>query len=119
MTYTQANILDIIAEGERLRDAGIAQAIDHAEQVTPQWAQKAFNLLVDYLREYPSGHKFQAEDFRLWCELSNRITSPPSKRAYGGVVVRAANQHLIKKVGHATVKNVTAHRCFSTLWEKL
>lgn len=110
-------IAHIIAEGQRRRDAGIQQAIDHANDVTEQWSIKAFNLFLKYLKEYYPGKQFQAEDFRTWCERDNRIPEPPSKRAYGAIVLRAAKQNLIKKAGHATVKNPTAHRCFATLWE--
>lgn len=110
-------ILEMIAEGQKRRDAGMQQAIDHAEQVTEQWAVLSFNFLVQYIKEYSSGKQFQAEDFRMWCERGKRIPEPPSKRAYGGIVKQAANQGLIKKVGHSAVNNPNAHRAFATLWE--
>jgi len=112
-------LLSIIEEGERRKNIGMEEAADHAEEESPQWKQRAFNLLVRYLSEYPKPHQFQAEDFRNWCEMGKFIQEPPSKRAYGSIVLRAAKQGLIKKIGHATVKNVTAHRCFATLWESI
>lgn len=111
------SLLDIIREGENRRDAGMQEAVDHADDVTPQWSQKAFNLFIQYTKEYRPRHQFQAEDFRVWCEQGKKIPDPPSKRAYGSIMVMAAKRNLIRSIGHATVKNVTAHRCFATLWE--
>lgn len=113
----QLDILTLISEGEKLRDRGMKRALDHAEDVHDCWGQKAYNLLVCWLRNKGSGRQFKAEDFRIHCELTDAIDRPPSDRAYGAVVIRAAKAGLIKKIGYATVVNPKAHRTPCTLWE--
>jgi hypothetical protein len=117
--YKQLDISTAIADGERLKEDGMQRAIDHADavsEISPQWSQRAFNAAVQYVREFPSGHQFKTEDVRLWADKHNKIEQPPSDRAWGGVIVKLANQKLIYKVGHAVVNNPNAHRCFATLW---
>lgn len=116
MTY-QSSILDLIAEGERLRDLGIQQSIDHADHVSSGWSQKAFTLFTDWIKDKGRGRQFTIESFRVQMELEDKIQKPPSLRSWGAIAVRASKAGLIKKVGHATVVNIKAHRCFASLWE--
>lgn len=118
MSY-QLNFLDAIAEGERLRDRGMQRAVDHADKETPQWSVKAYNLFLTWLKEGRPRKHFKGEDFRIYCELGELIEKPPSDRAYGSIMIRAAKAGLIKKIGHATTVNPKAHRCFCSLWEKV
>lgn len=116
MSY-QKTIFDAIQEGEFLRDHGIQTAIDHADGVAPGWSQKAFNLFTEWIKDKGKGRQFKTEDFRIDCRLQDLISKPPSDRSFGALAVRAAKAGLIKKVGHATVVNPKAHRCFASLWE--
>lgn len=117
MSYKQLDILTMIEEGERLREIGMNQAADHAEQVDNGWQQKAFNLLTEWLRKKGTGRQFTMESFRIEMEIEEKISKPPSLRAWGSIAVKASKAGIIKKVGHATVINKNAHRCFCSLWE--
>jgi hypothetical protein len=94
------------------KEKGIKKAIDHANAVSPNWSDRAYDLLKIYVGG--KQEKFLAEDFRA--AIKGQIEDPPSSRAYGGVIAKAAHAGLIRKVGHATVKSVTAHNCLATLW---
>lgn len=101
--------------GEELKEKGIKMAVDHADKVVDSWSDKAYSLLKIYLITKLTA--FQCEDFREWCK--NRIETPPSKRAFGGVIVRAKKDKLIKHVGYGCVENPKAHRTPASIWLKL
>jgi hypothetical protein len=117
MNYKQMDIMTLIEEGEKLRDAGIQQASDNAENNNPGWNQKAFNLFSTWIKERGTGRQFKVEDFRVHCELGELIERPPHDRAYGSLAIRAVKAGLIKKIGYATVINPKAHRTPCTLWQ--
>lgn len=102
--------------GTDLRDAGMKKAIEHADQVNEGWSDKAFNLLKSYVNEFGPGWKFLGEQVRYYAE-AKKLEEPPSLRAWGSVMVRAAKSGLIKKVGYGQVTNPKAHRANSSQWE--
>lgn len=102
--------------GAVLRDRGMKQAIDHAEQETPQWKELALAKLKEFTTEF-SHLQFMAEDFRAWA-VTNGLPKPPHARAFGGVMAKAAGARLIVKVGIGQVKNPKAHRANATIWRK-
>lgn len=100
---------------QALRDAGMAIAAESAEHKEPGWNDKAFELLKDFIKGRTSD--FLCEDFRSYCEAHD-LTAPPSLRAYGGIIMRASKRGLIRKVGHAQVKNPKAHMANAARWTK-
>ena len=100
--------------GQKLRDKGIQQAVDHANIETENWSENAYRFLLEYIKTKING-RFMAEDAR---EASAGIVpEPPSKRAWGGIIVRAVRSGKIKRAGFMTVKNEKAHCTPATLWE--
>jgi len=102
-----------ISFGKKLRDAGIAQAIDHADQYSAGWRQEVYEKLLLFLET--RSEPFLAEEFREFAE-ANGIESPPSLRAYGAIIVRAAKEEKIRKVGYSQVTNARAHRANCSVW---
>lgn len=100
---------------EQLRDEGIQQAAEHAEQEIPGWNKQAFRMLMRFLsiRLGP----FLMEDFRQWAEPSG-LPQPTNLRAYGSVAKKAAHLKLIKRIGYGKVKNEKAHCTPATIWIK-
>lgn len=96
---------------EQLRDAGIRQAVDHADMLHINWSENAFQYLKHYIRD---NKVFMAEDVRE--SARGIIPEPPSKRAWGGVIVRAVKQGMITRIGFSNVKNIKAHCTPATLW---
>jgi hypothetical protein len=100
--------------GEELRDAGMALSIESAEQVHENWAEIAYQFLVKYINTHS---EFMIEEVRA--AAINIVPDPPSKRAWGGVVVRARKNFLISRKGFRNVTNSKAHCTPATLWERL
>lgn len=93
------------------RDKGIEQAEKHANQVHTDWSERAFEFLKSFIE---TNKKFLAEDVRF--HSIGKVESPPSQRAWGSVIVRAAKEGLIRRVGYEQVKNVKAHRANASVW---
>ena len=101
----------MINNGTQLRDKGIKQAIDNADDTHEKWSEKAYKFLTDYIRSH---HEFMTEDVRVASE--KKIPIPPSNRAWGGIILKAVKAGLITRVGFSSVKNVKAHRTPATVW---
>jgi hypothetical protein len=104
---------EILPTGEQLRDAGINQAINHANSVTDNWGDKAYTLFLQFIKEKDV---FLCEDFRKWCE--GKIDTPPSLRSYGATIVRAKKAGQIISRGITQVTNAKAHKANASLWSK-
>ena len=101
----------MINEGSQLRDKGIKQAIDNADNTHEKWSEKAYKFLVNYIK---SQDEFMTEDLRLASE--KEIPKPPSNRAWGGIILRAVRAGLITRDRFSNVKNVKAHKTPATVW---
>lgn len=97
------------------RDQGMQAAEDHANEEKIGWSADAYAMLLKYLETHKDS--FMAEEFREWA-YSAGLDIPPSHRAFGGTLMKAAKAGLIKKVGHGQVSNIKAHACFATIWIK-
>lgn len=97
---------------EKARDYGIHKAVNHANAVSNNWSESAYKLLMDFIKEK---RVFKCEDFRMWC--NDKIEQPPSLRAFGGIIMKAAKAGLINKVGIEAVSNVKAHMANAGIWE--
>lgn len=112
-----SNLQQQIDFGRKLRDEGIQKAVDHANEVHDRWADEAYEHFKMYLNNHPIGFKFMIEDFREYSR--GFLPSPPSKRAFGVLAVRAKRDELIKKAGYGQVSNPSAHRANASVWIKL
>lgn len=98
--------------GKQLRDEGIECSLTTASTVIPNWAEDAFEVLVEYIK---TTKEFMAEDLRKYSE--SYIDTPPSTRAWGGIMVKACKEGLIERIGFKNVKNPKAHSTPATLWK--
>lgn len=98
-------------EAARLRDAGMQQAVDHAEQVHEGWSDVALNFLKNFAAK---AERFMTEDVRKAAE--GIVPEPPTARAWGAVVVKAKKAGFIKHVGFNQVKNKKAHCTPASVW---
>lgn len=114
-TQTQINQLQMdfnAAASANMRDQGIKKAVLHAESVFESWQDKAYDFLLSYIRQ---NSEFMTEQVRK--ASKGVVPEPPSARAWGGVVVRAAKTGLISRNGYRAVSNVKAHRTPATVWK--
>lgn len=101
--------------GQILRDKGIKRAVDHAEEETPGWHDKALFVFNEWIIMAGPGTQFMAEDVRL--AVSFKLTLPPSSRAWGSVILSAARRGWIRRVGYRAVTNARAHCTPASVWE--
>jgi hypothetical protein len=97
------------------KERGIKRATDHANRVHDGWSEQAYSFLVDFIRVTPG--EFMTEDVRTASKWI--VPAPPSLRAWGSCVRRAAMDGLIKRVGYGQVKNERAHSCFASKWTRI
>jgi len=100
-------------KGAELRDEGMKLAEDNANRKIPGWSDGAYRVLETFLENH--NDTFMTEDVRAFAALID-FELPPNARAWGSVIMRAAKNGLIHKVGFAQVKNKKAHRANAALW---
>lgn len=93
------------------RDDGIQRAADHADEVDPTWRERA----LGYVKLYVVAHSapFLAEDVRAEAEKDG-LSPPPTKRAWGPVLQKAAREGIVKRVGYAPANS--SNRAPKCLW---
>jgi hypothetical protein len=114
MSYVQLDIETAISQARTEQLAGTQRAIDHADAVHEKWSERAYKLLIEYLQEKK---RFMGEDVRAYA-AEKGFDLPPSARAWGGVIQRAAKEYVIIKIGIGTVKNPKAHLANAAIWER-
>ena len=102
----------MINNGTQLRDKGIKQAIDNADDTHERWSEKAYKFLTNWIK---TQYEFMTEDVRLASE--KEIPKPPSNRAWGGIILRAVRAGLITRDRFSNVKNAKAHKTPATVWK--
>ncbi len=101
----------LLPSGRTLRDQGIQRALNHANQAKKNWQEMAFRFLVEYARQHD---EFSGEEVREASRGS--VPEPPSLRAWGWPLIRAAKEGIIEQIGYVQVKNPAAHRANAALW---
>lgn len=96
--------------GETLRDFGMTKARDNADALHKDWSEQAYNAAKYYLKTH---HFFMCEHIRSYANLPD----PPSKRAWGCIMVRLVKEGLIKRDCFMTVANPKAHKAIASVWE--
>lgn len=99
--------------GEIARDAAMSAAEDHANRVHGDWSARAYLMVTKYIRR---GGLFMAEDVRAWAE-GEGLPPPPDPRAWGAVIMRAAKEGLIKRIGYEPSRNRQAHLRPTAVWQ--
>jgi hypothetical protein len=102
-----------IEEGRKNMNAGIKQAVKHADEEVKDWSDRAYAFLLNFLANHNG--TFMAEEVRVSAELMG-LPDPPTKRAWGGVMLRAKYKDLIWKCGTRPVKNPDANCANASVW---
>ena len=107
-----AEQLSLFHDGCELRDKRIARAAQHAEDIEPDWQEKALNFLRTFAQKQCS---FSGEIVR---EASQGcVPEPPHLRAWGAIMLTAAKRGWIAKDGYIQVQNPRAHKANAALWK--
>lgn len=99
----------------KLRDEGIQTAIDHAGL---DWSEKAYEVFKEWLSGWPTGYAFMFEGFRFSAEARG-LETPPSKRAYGAIAVRAKKDGLIQCSGYGKTTDSSSHKTPAAVWRRI
>lgn len=105
-----------IPEARKERDRGIEKALKSAESVDPQWRNKAYAKLLEFVGDHVG--EFKAEDIRAYAAMDDDFPLPKSERAWGGILIRAIHGGIIKKVGMGPVKNKKAQCALANTYLK-
>lgn len=110
--FDERHMLEV-ANGIKNRDDGMEKALQHANSANPEWSTKA----AAFLRKYISytATPFMAEDVRM-AAINANVPEPPSKRAWGPIILKARKDGLIKSLGTDKVSNPRAHRANAGKW---
>lgn len=106
----------LIATGREQRDTGIERSLRSAERKVNGWSQIAFGYLLEYLATHQND--FRGEEVREFAH-GRGCPMPAHPRAWGGVLVRAAREGKIEKVGIVPVHNPGAHCANAGLWKRV
>lgn len=115
MTLKQLDLFGTPPEptGAQLRDDGIERAVSHANEKHEDWSDSAFNFLLMYMRNHRN-EDFMGEEVRE--AAYGHVPEPPSNRAWGGIIRRAALAGYIERIGFQPVKNPKAHCAPCAVW---
>lgn len=106
--------VDDRAAAEARRDAGIARSSDNAGA---EWRERA----IGYVREWVArGNRgaFLCEDVRSFAE-SRGFEAPPTKKAWGAVVQRAARENIIRRAPCQYLLANSSNRSPKCAWEAM
>lgn len=96
------------------RNNGIEVSAMNAEAKHPGWTDEALKWLVAFMARKD---KFMAEEVRVFAE-ENGFNHPEHKRAWGGVMLKAARRGMIRRFDYGQTSNPKAHRANATIWER-
>jgi hypothetical protein len=117
--YIQRSVFDGLDEVQAtsLRDTGIKMAVEHADAKEPSWSQRAYDFLI---KKFLMNHNgpFMVEEFRSYCAQMD-FPLPPHARAFGAVIMRAAKENVVEKVGTQNTRNPKSHRTPATVWRQV
>lgn len=98
--------------GKEAMRIGIRKAEGTADALDETYRERAYEFLKEYVK---SGKPFMCESYREACEVAIG-QSPKSKRVFGSMMIRAAKEGLIRKIGIDKVTNPTAHAANANVW---
>lgn len=100
--------------GDQLKEIGMGMAEDNANRTNGGWSDMAYEFMVRFIKARPG--EFMGEDVRN--ASIGHVPEPPSNRAWGSIMLRAARAGLIERVGFRSVANPKAHSAPCGVWRK-
>lgn len=101
-------------EAEQAASAGMGQAIDHADRVSPGWSDLAYDYLIVYCLTHS---EFKSEDVSGSTKGDPFFPQPPTDRAWGAIYRRALKDGVIAHNG--TARSELRHNTICPYWRSL
>lgn len=99
-------------DARKARDDGMLRAVVHADEVVPNWSERAYLALVDYAATHA---EFTIEQVRASVDLP----IPPSTRAWGPVIRRALRAGVVIAAGWTAAEDPKVHCNMVMQWRSL
>jgi hypothetical protein len=103
------------ADTKKLAEAGMQEAVEHADRVIESWSDLAMQELSVFAQV---NAEFMAEDLRVWAH-DKGLPKPPDPRAWGAVVNRAVKRGIIVRDRFELTKVPPAHATPRPVWRSL
>lgn len=104
-------------EARAAASSGISASLANANNKTGgQWEKAAKLMLRNYLAEIDDDVNFMSLDVRKYAHDEKCLGLPPDPRAWGGIMLNAKREGLIRSVRLVTPAH--AHGSYMTLWTK-
>lgn len=101
--------------GRDLGHAAAEAAARHADRVSPEWSDRALDMLRRYCEQHA---EVMSEDVRQFAE-GKGLAKPPEQRAWGNVMRRGKAAGFIEHAGWATAKDPRVHANPVGKWKSL
>lgn len=98
---------------KELANDGMTRAIEHADQVEPDWGSRAAAILIDFASV---NSEFMAEDVRVYAHKVLGLPQPPDPRAWGAIINSAVRQGIIVRDRYELTKIPPAHATPRPVW---
>lgn len=95
-------------------DNGMSVAALNADSKSARWTEDALSWVSVFVA-YTQGRGFMAEEVRQYAH-DRGLPQPPSARAWGAVMIRAAKNGIIRAVGYGLTRNPQAHKTPARVW---
>lgn len=96
----------------QVTNEAIQRAVEKADKDCPEWSEQAYTFLKEYAE---INAEFMVEDVRA--ASHGIVPEPKNKKAWGGVIRRAAFEGIVYKGGIRNVKNIKAHLTPAHYWK--
>lgn len=90
------------------RDAGIASSFAHANRVSPEWCEEAYQRIVLHA---------QRNAYLTCIPITAEFPSPTTNKAWGALFVKAQREGVIEKCGY--VENPGRHQSPTPMYRSL
>lgn len=94
---------------------GIDRAVAHAERDVPGWSDVAYEFIRLHAMQN-RGKRFTGYEI-VQAALAYGVPKPPTDKAFGGPLQRAARAQVLRKVGGVPDPNPERHGSMVPLWE--
>lgn len=101
-------------KGNTLKKQGINKAITSADIKNSNWSEIAYSFLKEFIK---NNDEFMVEEVRI--ASKDIVPEPPSKRAWGSIILKAKKENLVKHIKYNQVQNPSAHMANASVWKRI
>lgn len=108
------DLVDQMEQAVAGRDDGIRRAVEHADRIEPDWAERAFAWIERWALTHP-GESATTKRLR-YMAVEDGLPRPPTNFAWGGPILRAARAGVLVRAGATMDGDATMHVKLVPVW---